>query len=172
MARYSYELAAVNESQLHQEVALLNIPGFLGITSGPPGGPTVLVGVDFEADISAPDQQRLDATVAAHVPEGPKRKRILWDILQDYLALSGSQRSKVWADLTKGDPPLWALDAGPNAASVFSLHWAVEQGGGPTAVDVAKSYLVSAYVQDVPDYLVHPPFDESINISGEEEIPA
>jgi hypothetical protein len=38
-------------------------------------------------------------------------------------------------------------------------------------VDVARSYLVSAYVQDNPAYLEKPSFDPSIDISGEEEVP-
>jgi hypothetical protein len=108
----------------------------------------------------------LDGVVAAHDGR-PRKKRLLYDILTDYNALTGTQRTKTWADVTKGTPPLWATDAGPNAASVFSLNWSATQGGAPAQQDIAKAYLISAYVQDNPKYLVNPAFDPTINLPGD-----
>jgi hypothetical protein len=152
---YLYPLKPINSDLLQQEIEAEGLPI-------EPMGVSVdifNIRIAMQRVLDAPEKATLDTVVANHTPPVPMRKRILYDILQDYQALSGSQRSTVWQDL-----------AGPNAAAVFSLHWATGQGGSPTAIDVAKNYLASAYVQDNPDYLINPPFDTSIDISGEEPI--
>ena len=97
-----------------------------------------------------------------------KTKRGLLAIITDLNALSGAQKTAVWSDITSGSPPKWATDTGPNAAA---LAWAptLITLNGLTAANVLdlKIKAVAMYVQDNPNYLVHPSFDNTINISGE-----
>ncbi len=98
-----------------------------------------------------------------------RKPRTLWAVYQDLLALTGAQKTNVWADLTSGSPAKITLDKGPHADIAFVLHWAATNTSLPAAAIVdAKVRAAAAYVVDNPKYLVIPAFDVTINIAGDQ----
>lgn len=131
-----------------------------------------------------PDEGRTRATIAGYSVDysgapptaqevlaflAGRRPRTLLAIRADLLALSASQRAAVWAAFTSGSPPLFATDAGPNAAAVYCL-WVLGKSGSLPAADVneARVGAVAMYAQDNPGWLVNPAFDPSISVPGDE----
>lgn len=121
-------------------------------------------------DVSAtPSQIAQGDALAAGWDMTPRRKRTLYAIWQQLNGLTATQQSNIWTDITSGAPPRWALDAGPNAAGIMSLHWsAVNSGATAANLNDARRRLVAMYCQDNVNYLVNPAFDNTINVSGEE----
>lgn len=84
-------------------------------------------------------------------------------------ALTGPQKTAVWADLTGGSPAKWTSDRGPNAAAILMcVGITVSLAGAMTAAQLTdmKVRAVAAYVLDNPLYLVNPAFDPTINVPG------
>ncbi len=95
--------------------------------------------------------------------------RSIWAVYQDLLALTGAQKTNVWADLTSGSPAKITLDKGPHSDTAFVLHWAATNTSLPAASIVdAKVRAAAAYVVDNPKYLNIPAFDPTINVLGDQ----
>src|SRR5262245_6798115 len=123
-------------------------------------------------DLTAPEITTMDNTIAVH--DGRLRqKRPLLEIYQDLGVLTGAQMTTIWNDLMSGTPHKLTQDEGPNAGSILVLDWV---NNWTTTITVAdrtegKKRAITMYTQDNVNYLVHPPFDTSINIPGDEPVP-
>jgi len=107
------------------------------------------------------------ATIVAK--RGP---RMLPAIFTDLNALTAAQKTNINTDLFGGTPPKWQSDLGVNAASLFILEAVADLGNLTTAQQTTmKMKACAAYVQDNPNYLVHPTFDATINVAGDQAIP-
>jgi hypothetical protein len=93
--------------------------------------------------------------------------RTLLAIYNDLVALTGTQKTNIWTDLTSGSPVKISLDNGGNADSIFLL-WRIASNASLPAATITdmKVTATAYYVQDVPNYLVHPGFDSTINVPG------
>src|SRR5262245_2149548 len=113
--------------------------------------------------------QRADLADVRSAAGGARVPRPLWQIYQDVAALSAAQKTNVWNDLNSGTPKKYLKAVGPNAAAVNALDWAITMTA-PTgaALQSAQQRIMAMACQDYPDYLVHPAFDPSINVSGDE----
>ncbi len=121
----------------------------------------------FQSGIAEESLDETNAEVVAYRVRYRSRK--LFDIYTDIGNLTALKQAAVWTDITTGNPPLWSQDRGANAGAIMALHWsAVNSGAVAAALNDAKRRLVALYCQDVPDYLVAPAFDPTINISGKE----
>jgi len=179
--RYSYgpddNAAGYNTVQLSTEITNAGLPTHQVYGSGysGPGDPICTdVQVGFDPDIDALQKTTLDGVIAAHVPQGPRRSRLIFDIYNDIGFLSAVQKTKIWDDLSPGNPPKWAKDRGMNAADLhiiwmLATQLAVVSSAGDK--NLCRQMLIAIYTQDNPNYLVHPPFDNTINIPGDEPIP-
>ena len=174
---YPYGPGSYDTAQLDGEIiaaglpapAYLNGSGYTG-----PGSPATDIEIAYAAPLDAAQKALLDQTVANHVPAGPRRPRLIFDVYHDIGALTGSQKTKIWADLQSGTPPKWTQDRGPNAADLHIL-WllATQLSVVNTAADkqTCQAMLMSIYTVDNPTFLVHPAFDTTINIPGDEPVP-
>lgn len=117
--------------------------------------------------------QPTDAELLAVVlgPYGPRRPRLCEDVVNDLKALTTVQKNAVWANITSGTPPKWSTNKGPSAPSFDVLHMIVVSptSTGAQVLD-AKLHGAAMYCKDNPGYLVHPAFDQSINVPGDEVI--
>jgi hypothetical protein len=166
---YTYPPRPVNGDVLNQEIVAAGLPAPRMEPYLDEIGQVIIV---YDNPLSAAEKNTLDGVVAAHIPPGPRQTRNFWDILQDYQVVSGANRSKIYQDLTTGDPPKWATDQGPNKAAVAALHFStVQPGGSPASLDMAKSYFATSFVQDNPTYLVNNPEFPGVNVPGDEPVP-
>ena len=92
-------------------------------------------------------------------------------IILDLEALTGTQKSATWTDLTSGSEPKWWFTK--NEPELCVIHWQITDGPSLTAAQKLdlKLHAVAIYVQDNPSWLVHPAFDSTINVDGTEPIP-
>lgn len=98
-----------------------------------------------------------------------KTRRSLIDIYQDLGALTAGQKGAVWGDLGSGSPRKYLLTDGLNTAAIGALDWsATDSGAVGNALTAARMRIAAMYTQDHPDYLVHPAFDPSINVPGDQ----
>jgi len=171
---YEYGPGGYDIAQLQAEIVAAGLPnpqGIMGSGSTGPGTHPTDIRIMYADALTALQKTQLDGVVAAHVPEGPRVPRPLYAIRADLQALSTTQFSNVWQDLSAAASPAprkYLLDEGPNAAAIFALDWSVYTSGGTAAqVRAAQLSLTAEYVQDNPKYLVRPPFDSSINIPGD-----
>lgn len=180
MITYTYGPGSYDPVQLQGEVEAAGLPapaymGGSGFTV--PGGPATYVDVAFDHQLTPSQKEQLDGVVAAHVPLGPRKIRPLWAIRADVAALSPGQFQNVWNDLSApvaGPPAIprkYLTDYGDNAGSIFVFDWALYTSG-PTAAEKRSGQisLTAMYVQDNPSYLIHPVFDPSITIPGDEPV--
>jgi hypothetical protein len=82
-------------------------------------------------------------------------------------ALTATQKTNVWTDLTSGSPAKWTTNEGQNAGAIgLAVGIVVDLAGAMTAAQLTDMKLraVACYVYDNPRYLVNPPFDASINV--------
>lgn len=118
--------------------------------------------------------QPTEAEVMSHEAEylaSFRRRRRLYDIWQQLNGLTAGQQNNIWTNITSGTPPLWATDAGSNAAGIMALHWSATNSGATAAnLNDAKRRLVAMYCQDNVKYLVNPTFDPTINVPGDEPL--
>lgn len=166
MAQYQRSKANVDLAKFLAELQAAGLPvsHLLGGAIGSPDF-TVVTSVDL-----TPEQITLmDQIIAAHDGR-PRRPRPLFAIRADLNALTNGQKTAVWADLSGGTPPKWALDAGRNAAAIAAIEWAATVPAGITTAErtEARLRLAAMYCQDNPKYLVAPAFDNTINIAGDE----
>lgn len=108
-------------------------------------------------------------SIAATWSNETRKPRGLYSIYVDINALSGTNKTAIWTDLTSGSPPKWALNTGQNQAAIVTLHWsAVNSGATAANLTDARMRLAACYVQDNPRYLVNPSFAAAVNIPGDE----
>lgn len=180
MNSYPYGPGSYDVPQLEGEIIAAGLPAPAyanGSGYDVPGGPARFVEVVFNNPLNTAQVGQLDALVAAHVPQGPRKPRPLYEIRADVQALSVGQFNAVWSDLSApvpgpaGPPRKYLADPGPNAGSIFVFDWALYVSG-PTAAQqrAGQISLTAMYCQDNPRYLVHPPFDNSINVPGDEPL--
>jgi len=173
---YPYGPGSYKTEQLATEITAAGLPAPSDIRGSGYAGPGTFatsVEVVYAAPLTPAGVNTLDAVVAAHVPAGPRKARPLWKIRADIQALTTTQFNNVWADLSAavsgGPPRKYLQDYGTNAGPIFVFDWSLYVTG-PTAAQVKAGQisLTAMYVQDNPSYLIHPPFDSSINIDGSE----
>lgn len=112
-------------------------------------------------------QTQLNSAVAAWDPR-PRTRRAIYAIYNDLTALTATQQGNVWTDFSSGNPAKYLLDQGQNAAAIAVMDWVVKKSGATgAALTDARMRAVAMYVQDNPNYLVHPSFDASINVAGD-----
>jgi hypothetical protein len=166
MAEYTYAKDPCRLDVLAQEATAQGLPvDYCASSAG-------TVHVYTSRDLTAPEKTTLDSVVTAH--DGRLRqKRPLWAIRADVQALTTAQFNNVWTDLTTpvpGEAPRkYLTDYGANVAGIFVFDWSLYVSG-PTAAQqkAGQIALAAMYVQDNPNYLVHPPFDSTINVPGDE----
>jgi len=150
--------------KLHAELAAAALP----VTSvrGPDAEGNIVVTMSRELDPM--EVGGMDAVIDMH--DGRKRKpRVLYAIWQDIGALSGSQKNNIATDLFGGTPPKVSQDTGPNAPVLLTLSDLQKMAALSTAdKQSAQRSAISIFTLDNPTYLVHPPFDPSINVPGDE----
>jgi hypothetical protein len=121
-------------------------------------------------------QKQQAVTITEGFDLRPHRPRPLWQIRADIQALTPAQWSNIWADLSApvsgGPPRKYLTDYGANVAGIFVFDWSLYVSG-PTAAQqqAGQISLVAMYTQDNPNFLVHPPFDSSIFVPGDEPVP-
>jgi hypothetical protein len=177
--RYNYGPAAnpagYNTSQLDTEIraaltlgaTILNVYGSGFPFPGATICPNVVIG--FDPDITAQQLVTLNGVIAAHVPAGPRKPRLLLDVYNDLVALSAAQKTNINADLFVGSPPKFTGDTGSSQADLLVL-WTLQQVGGLSVGDKTLVKLAAAaiYCLDNPKYLVHPSFDATILVPGDQ----
>lgn len=160
--------------QLGNEVAAAGLPPcqVFGSNFPSPGKPAQFVELRFDPPLDAAQEAQLNGVVAAHVPNVPRRPRLLFAIWTDLGALTAAQKTAIWADLSAGNPPKFTQDRGANASSLLVL-FTLQQLGGLSVSDKAlcKQSAAAIFCLDNPAYLVHPAFDPTLNVPGDEPIP-
>ena len=164
---YLYPIKPVSSPALEAEIAAAGLPiAPLGVAVDQDS-----IRIAMKRELAGPEPAELDEIVFAHVPPVPRGPRPLWDIREDILALSGPQISAVWADLSGGTPKKMALDTGPNAAAIWVMEWSATFGpANAQDRNEAKIRVIAFWCQDNPQDLVHPPYDNSINIPGDQPV--
>ena len=173
---YHYGPGTYNVGQLQDEITAAGLPVPQGVNGSGYAGPgTAATHVDVACDnaLTAAQKMQLDGVVAAHVPRGPRQARPLWSIRGDVQALTPTQWSNTWADLSAAVPGgparKYLSDYGPNAGTIFCYDHVIYVVGGTTAqVKAGQVSLTACFCQDNWSYLWHPPFDPSIAIDGSE----
>ncbi|HYE00295.1 MAG TPA: hypothetical protein VEH84_12990 [Alphaproteobacteria bacterium] len=119
-------------------------------------------GADIDADERNADwraflewnQQQAQPLSLADVAPTARKPRALYAIRADIAALTNSQKTAAWNDLTGGTPPKWSQDAGPNAAALAVLQLLGASGTlGAADVLEAKTRAAAMYLQDNPGWL-------------------
>src|SRR5262252_8864630 len=116
-----YGPGSYNPAQLAGEIVAAGLPAPQDVQGSgypAPGQPATSVAVVYAAPLTSAQVNTLDAVVAAHVPAGPRRPRLIFDVYNDVGALTAAQKNAVWTDLNAGTPPKWAQDRGTNAADL------------------------------------------------------
>jgi hypothetical protein len=163
MTEYSYTKAGVDESKLQAEIVAVGLP-----VDHIAGGAANLIVIYMTRDLLPGEKTILDNTVASHDGR-PRGKRPIISIYTDLGSLSINQRTAIWSNLTAGTPPLWTLDLGPNAATLYSFRFQATTGSLTVAErNDAQRWAVAMYCQDNPKYLVAPTFDPTINVAGDQ----
>lgn len=168
MASYQFVLMApkqYNTEPLKVQLIAAGIP--VDYINGDPSTNSIVVVTT--RDLTT-DEVNTAAGIVATYDGRPRRARTIYAIYAELATLTQAQRDAIWADLSAGNPPKLALDAGPNTASVFTMHFLGASVGGLTAAEKneAKRRGVAFYVQDNPAYLVRPSFAPTVNVAGDE----
>lgn len=164
MAIYTRDKLGAYVGRLHVELSAAALP--VETVRGP--DPAGVVSVRTTRDLTPAEEQTLSEVVTAH-DGSARRKRTIYAIYTELGTLSATRQNTIWADVTAGSPPKWATDAGPNAAAIAAIHWsAANSGAAAAAVNDARRRLVAMYVQDNPNYLVNPSFDQALSLAGDE----
>lgn len=133
-------------------------------------GDGVVLRIDYQASATPAQIQQGDA-IAMTFDLHNRGPRPLYAIYVDLQALSTAQKLEVWNDLSSGSPKKYLLGTGPNTAAIGALDWAVTDSGATGAsLTAARLRIATAYVQDNPEYLVHPSFDPGINVPGDQNV--
>jgi hypothetical protein len=123
-------------------------------------------------DLTPAEKTTLDNVVAAHDGR-PRQKRPLYEIDTDVNALTGSQLRNAWNDLAApfaSAAHKYLTTTGQNAGTMYALTWTANNVTTAEGTAAQRS-IISCYAQDYPSYLVHPPFDPTINVPGDEPVP-
>lgn len=156
-------------SALDMNLRHLGIP-VLGVTTNADGSFTVQYAPSATAGQIAQGNQ-----IASTWPKSNFQTRALVPIRNDLNALPLAKRQAIFNDL-------WAipsgqaetrllLDNGPNAPAIWSFYMWNEIGIlNSTQLTTNQTYVTCLYVQDLPYYLVNPPFDPTISIQGLEPV--
>jgi len=152
--------------RLHGELVAEGLP--IEYVRGPDASGVIIV--TTTVDLDALEIDTMDDVIAKH--DGRKRQpRVLYAIWKDIGALSGAQKQNIANDLFSGDPPKVTQDTGVNAPDLLIL-WTLQNSVSLSTTDKqsAQRSAMSIYTLDNPKYLVHPPFDPTINVPGDEVV--
>lgn len=94
-----------------------------------------------------------------------RKPRLPRAILADLNALSAAQKTSIRNDLNSGTPPKWQLAASP---AVWACAPVFRNATGSLQTEAAM-VAVAFYCIEVPNYLVQPAFDPTINIPGDQQ---
>lgn len=176
-----YKMSAINDvGRLDRAIKAAGIPidgvgDITGVTPQPywhvvTRGDGVVLRIDYQASATPTQIQQGDA-IAMTFDLHNRGPRPLYAIYVDLQALSAAQKIEVWNDLSSGSPKKYLLGTGPNTAAIGALDWAVTDSGATGAsLTAARLRIATAYVQDNPEYLVHPSFDPGINVPGDQNV--
>ena len=172
---YPYGPGSYNTGQLANEITAAGLPSPSDVQGSGYQGPGTFatdIIVVYGAPLTPAGKVTLDGVVASHVPQGARKVRPLWAIRQDLQALTATQWTATWNDLSAASPPVprkYLGDYGVNAGSIFCYDHLIYVVGGTAAQQKAGQIsLCALYVQDNVLYLVHPPWDSTINVPGDE----
>jgi len=138
--------------------------------------PATPVRIDYRPEATAGQISQGDSVATTFdLTVNVRRPRPLWSIRGDVQALSVGQFSNVWNDLSApvsgGPPRKYLTDYGTNAGTIFVYDHVIYVVQGTAAqVKAGQISLTACFSQDNPTYLVHPPWDTSINIPGDEPV--
>lgn len=133
-------------------------------------GDGVVLRIDYQSS-ATPAQIQQGDSIAMTFDLHDRGPRPLYAIYIDLQALSTTQKTEVWTDLSSGSPKKYYTDVGPNAAAIAALDWAASDSGATgAALTSARLRITASYVQDNPTYLVNPSFDPGINVPGDQNI--
>jgi hypothetical protein len=101
------------------------------------------------------------------------RVRSMYDIYADIKALTPGQQAAIANDISADGYAKLKDMRPPQDAPVAVLHWCVTSLAAATQAERYDAYarISSMYCQQYPDYLMNPPFDPTIEISGDEPVP-
>jgi hypothetical protein len=101
------------------------------------------------------------------------RTRSVYDIYADIKALTAGQQAAIANDISVNNYEKLKSMRPPQDGPVAVLHWCVTSLAAATQAERYDAYarIDAMYCQQFPDYLVHPAFDPSIEISGDEPVP-
>lgn len=124
---------------------------------------------DFQAFLAWNAQQPPPLDYTTPISPTARKPLPLLTIYNAILALTSTQKTNIWNDLTSGSPVKISQDVGPNAASIFLL-WRIASNISLPAATITDMKITAAtyYVQDNPTYLVNPSFDNTINVPGDQ----
>jgi len=129
-----------------------------------------LVRIDYQLTATAGEKSAGDnVAINFDLTQGLRVPRVLYSIWQDIGALTGAQKTAIATDLFSGTPPKVSQDTGPNAPVLLTLSDLQKMAALSTAdKQSAQRSAISIFTLDNPTYLVHPPFDPTINVPGDE----
>ena len=126
--------------------------------------------IDYKSTATTAQIQQGDS-IASTYDLSNKGPRPLFNIYTDLQALTATQKTNVWNDLSSGTPKKYFLDTGTNTAAIVALDWAATDSGATgAALTAARLRITAMYVQDNPHYLVNPTFDNTINVAGDQTV--
>jgi hypothetical protein len=157
-------------------VAILNVDGFVD-----PDWPidwqvvtradNLVVRIDYYGATEIQIAQGNDIVMTLDITK--MRPRAMFDIYADIKALSAQKQAAIAADIGVNNYEKLKSMHPPQDAPVAVLHWCVTSLAAATQTERYDAYarIEAMYCQQFPDYLVHPVFDTSINIPGDEPVP-
>ncbi len=138
------------------------------------------VRVDWSAQPTG-GQDASAASIVAAATVTKRKPRTMYAIANDIFTLTTGafnpsatlQKLAIITDLFTGNlatgSQKWQQDTGPNAAAMSAVYAAVTPPSAISVFNPAQQLIMAAmYVQDNPLYLVHPAFDSTINIPGDQ----
>jgi hypothetical protein len=124
--------------------------------------------IDWEV-VPTQNQINLATSIALAFDPRPRKLRLLYSIYQDIGALTAQQKTNIANNLFAGTPPLFTQDKGEKAADLLVLWTLIQTGGlSNSNKNLVRQSAAAIYVLDNVNYLVHPSFDSSINVPGDE----
>lgn len=92
-------------------------------------------------------------------------QKSIYEIYNALNALTNSQKTAIWNDISSGSPAKYLLSEGIGASGIAVLDWAVRDSGATGAsLTNARLRIVALYLLDNPLYLKNPSFDLTINL--------
>jgi hypothetical protein len=132
----------------------------------------LIVRIDYTSEATESQIQQGNAIVMT-LDVTLKQSRPLWAIYTDIVALSIVSQDRIRADMATDSYAKVRALRPPQDGPALALHWAVVSLQGATQAEKrdAMMRMASMISQQNPQYLVNPPFDETISIPGDEPVP-